>query len=85
MAATKKSAQTEPTRETGAALRVTAPSGLCLRSGPGFGYPVLAVLPMGTRVCPVETKTVAEGWAAVKTDSLTGWVYARCLAPEADA
>lgn len=75
---------TETSRETAEPwpmeYAVIAPKGLNLRKKPDLEAEVLAVLPEGCGVWPVELIEDPDGWAEVCTGYLTGWVMARYLA-----
>ncbi len=61
----------------GQTFYVTDQLEITLRSGPGLGYKILAMLPTGT---PLEKLGEEEGWAQVRTpDGQEGWVVARYL------
>jgi hypothetical protein len=68
---------------TGVAHRVTAPSGLKLRSGPGTGFADKRTLPIGTQVFVLSS---AEGWAQVSLEEDghgDGFMFAEFLSPVA--
>lgn len=58
---------------------VTAEGGLNLREAPGFGAPILAVLPRGAGV--FDTGTAQGPWMEVVTGRLAGWVLSEHLEP----
>lgn len=61
----------------GQTFYVTDELEITLRSGPGLGYKILAMLKTGT---PLEKLAEQEGWAQVRTpDGQEGWVVARYL------
>lgn len=70
-----------PTGETG--LKVTAPAGLRLRSGPGLGFSIQRIVPFGTIVQPTGVTQWAGGiqWTQVKFNGVTLWGASNWLAP----
>ena len=61
---------------------VIAENKLNLRIGPDKACPKIATLPAGTQVAllPVPAPLRRDGWAAVATDEIGGWVMAQYLA-----
>lgn len=58
------------------ARTVTPITNLNVRSGPGTQYPVLGVLPVGSKAW---VGTCTNGWCAVKLGGLAGWSSASYL------
>ena len=60
-------------------LRVTAPSGLRIRSGPGTDCDELDAVPFGT-VLETSGEEACDGWAPILLeDGSTGWASAQYL------
>jgi hypothetical protein len=70
-----------PTGETG--LKVTAPAGLRLRSGPGFGFAIKRIVPFGTILQPTGVTKFAHGieWTEVQFNGVTLWAASKWLTP----
>ena len=61
-----------------AASAATVSEELNLRSGPGLGYRIVAVMPTGAAI--EITGDQAEGWYPVRFNQLEGWAYAEYIA-----
>jgi uncharacterized protein YraI len=61
-----------------AADSATVSESLNLRSGPGLGHRILAVMPAGSVVA--LTGEATEGWYPVRYNNLTGWAFGQYLA-----
>jgi uncharacterized protein YraI len=56
-------------------VRVTAAAGLRLRAGPGLGFAIRRIVPLGTRLRTTGVRRAADGyvWAQIVIDGLTLW------------
>jgi uncharacterized protein YraI len=61
-----------------AAEAATVSEELNLRSGPGLGHRIIAVMPAGSSVTVTDGAT--EGWYPVQYNNLSGWAFGQYLA-----
>ena len=72
-----------PSPPSGANVRVTAPAGLRLRAGPGLGFAIRRIVPLGTQLRTTGARQAADGyvWAQIAIDGLSLWAADAFLAP----
>lgn len=75
--AIEASAVSDSSSASGASYKVTAKSGLNVRTGPGTSYSKLGALAYGTVITVSE---ISNGWAATSYSGQTAYVYASYLA-----